>query len=578
MRAIVFVILTAVSVTLTASDAHAEQRVALIIGNSNYEAITPLANPQNDARLMAATLREVGFEVITVTDADRRAMGRAIQEFGRALRAAGPDAVGLFFYAGHGLQSQGQNFLLPLKANILDEADLDLEAISASDILAQMEGAGNALNLVILDACRDNPFGGSRGAGGRGLARVEAASGSLVAFAAAPGESAADGDGANSPYTRALAAAIAVPGLPIEQVFKRARIQVRNETAGRQTPWEESSLLGDFYFVPGTAAASSPSQPAATSGAVERAWAAVEDTQSQAVLEAFLQEYPGGLYAALARARLEQLEDEPEEDRVAVGIYPEQPQPTGQYQPGDEFRDCDVCPQMVVVPAGSFTMGSPESEEGHQSNESPQRRVTIPRPFAVGKFEVTFAEWDACHSEGGCHILPEDEGWGRGDRPVINVTWNRAMRYVAWLSKKTGETYRLLSEAEWEYAARAGTTTPFSTGSLITALQANHNGSARNLRRTASVGTSSIQTINRFGLHDMHGNVAEWVQDCWNGSYEGAPNDGSARMSGDCGQHVQRGGSWVEFMKHLRSARRRKLKSYLSNKFDGFRVARTLVD
>ena len=167
-----------------------------------------------------------------------------------------------------------------------------------------------------------------------------------------------------------------------------------------------------------------------------------------------------------------------QEKKVAVGIFPKQPAstPANKYKPGDTFKDCDNCPEMVVVPAGSFMMGSPTSEKFRYKDEGPQHRVTIPRSFAVGKFEVTLAEWDACVSAGGCTRQPSDSGWGRGRRPVIKVSWHDANTYVKWLSRKTGKSYRLLSEAEWEYSARAGTRTPFSTGRRITTAQANFDG------------------------------------------------------------------------------------------------------
>ncbi len=244
------IILSLAILIASVSIAHAAKRVALVIGNSDYESISRLSNPKNDALLIASTLNEVGFEVVAAIDVDRREMGRAVKKFGRALRRAGKDAVGLFYFAGHGIQAQGVNYLIPLAAQIDDEADLDLEAISASDVLRQMETAGNGLNIVILDACRNNPLKGVTRSDRRGLARITAVSGSLIAFSAAPGQVAFDGRGGNSPFTTALAETILLPGLAVEHVFKRVRVVVEEVTGGAQTPWEESSLRGDFYFVP----------------------------------------------------------------------------------------------------------------------------------------------------------------------------------------------------------------------------------------------------------------------------------------------------------------------------------------
>ncbi len=250
-------------------------------------------------------------------------------------------------------------------------------------------------------------------------------------------------------------------------------------------------------------------------------------------------------------------------------------------EPGATFKDCDDCPEMVVVPAGSFTMGSPASEKKRDKDEGPRHRVTIPRSFAVGKFEVTFAEWHACVSAGGCTRKPSDRGWGRGRRPVIDVSWHDAKTYVKWLSGKTGKTYRLLSESEWEFAARAGTTTPFSTGRRITTAQANFDGNhtydgsrkGRYRKKTVKVGSFSA---NAFGLHDMHGNVWEWVEDCYNKTYRSAPTDGSPRTTGSCSHRVLRGGSWDNYPTNLRSAIRYWIVPDLRYYLNGHRVARTL--
>ena len=249
---------------------------------------------------------------------------------------------------------------------------------------------------------------------------------------------------------------------------------------------------------------------------------------------------------------------------------------------GTRFRDCPECPELVVVPSGSFMMGAPPGESGRGGDEGPMHEVTIGYPIAVGVYEVMFGEWDACADGGGCGgYQPDDEGWGGGNHPVINVNWNNAKAYVRWLSRKTGEEYRLLSEAEWEYVARAGTRTPFHTGATISTERANYNGNhtygsgrkGRYIRKTVEVGSFPA---NRFGLHDVHGNVWEWVEDCYSDGYEGAPTDGSA-WEWNCGRRVLRGGSWYGGPGYLRSAYRNWSTTSLRDDDAGIRVARTLA-
>lgn len=245
---------------------------------------------------------------------------------------------------------------------------------------------------------------------------------------------------------------------------------------------------------------------------------------------------------------------------------------------------------MIVVRAGAFQMGSLPANDvfGNDpnafSNEFPRHPVTIGRPFAVGKFDVTFHEWDACVAAGGCDgYRPEDMGWGRGQRPAINVTWNEAKAYVAWLSQTTGKTYRLLSESEWEYAARAGTTTAYYWGNLIGTNNADCDGCKSQWDGKSSAPAGSFAP-NPFGLYDMAGNVGQWVEDCYNSGYEvviqqgrvDAPADGSAWRSGDCGSRVVRGGSWQDTPPNLRSAYRLGPFADVSEPHQGFRVARTL--
>lgn len=236
------------------------------------------------------------------------------------------------------------------------------------------------------------------------------------------------------------------------------------------------------------------------------------------------------------------------------------------------FRDCPHCPEMVILPAGGFMMGSPDSEAGRDNDEGPRRRVRIPRPFAVGKYEVTNEEYAAFLATNSVFPVPKTHGSDR--HPVTGVRWHEAKAYVAWLSRETGYTYRLLSESEWEYAARAGTQTAYHWGDDIGANNARCNacGTRRDGERW-SVAVGSFPP-NDFGLHDMNGNVWEWVEDCY-GGYADAPSGGRPRVVEDCGIRVRRGGSWADPPMHLRSASRLGIAAGYRNDLDGFRVART---
>jgi formylglycine-generating enzyme required for sulfatase activity len=242
-------------------------------------------------------------------------------------------------------------------------------------------------------------------------------------------------------------------------------------------------------------------------------------------------------------------------------------------RPGAEFRECAVgCPVMIVVPAGKFTMGSPEAERGRSEWEGPQHEVTIARPFAIGRTDVTFAEWDICAAAAACPKT-SDNGWGRGDRPVILVSWEEAKGYVRWLTRMTGKDYRLLSESEWEYAARAGNQSRYTFGDDETKL-ADYAWYVENSEaKTQSVG---MKRPNAFGLFDMHGNVWQLVEDCYHYNYRDAPSDGSA-WTGQCGNRVLRGGSWIVDRQGLRSAVRLWTNPYGRYTIFGFRVARTLT-
>ncbi len=295
----------------------------------------------------------------------------------------------------------------------------------------------------------------------------------------------------------------------------------------------------------------------------DAAYAAAERADTAEGYEEYLQAYPQGRHAAEARRQ--------QQRRWRAG-----------QTFSDELRSGGKGPEMVVVPAGSFQMGC-VSGLYCADEEQPVHRVTFAQSFAAGKYEVTFAEWDGCVASGGCRdYRPGDKGWGRGRRPVIYVSWEDAQAYVKWLSEETGQAYRLLSEAEWEYVARAGKTTLYSWGDSIGQNQATcyRCGSQWDPigfldigGQTAPVGSFAA---NGWGLHDVNGNVWEWVQDCWNEGYAGAPSDGRAWESGDCRRRIQRGGAWTTTAWDFRLAYRAKDPADNRNKNSGFRIARSL--
>jgi formylglycine-generating enzyme required for sulfatase activity len=555
------VLLIGLLFALSTATAQAEPRLALVIGNAKYGAeMGKLPNPANDASLMADTLTRLGFKVTRLVDADQKQMKRAISDFGSALLAAGPDAAGLFFYAGHGVQIAGENYLIPLGANIEKEADAELEAVPANWILKQMEFAGNRINIIILDACRNNPMARGMRSADRGLARMDAPKGSFIAYSTAPGETAADGDTRNSPYTRALAKAMLEPGVAIEETFRNARIDVLNETGEKQVPWESSSLTGAFYFQAGAA-------KAATAPAAEPAAPAAIAPETPATTAKAL---PGGVKA------------------------------------GQAIKDCPDCPDLVAIPPGSFVMGAEKGEDGATDAEYPQAKITV-APVAIGKFEVTRREFAAfieatgyqsnrnCWgpTTGGAFDFVKGRDWQdpgfdqSDDDPVVCISADDAEAYVKWLSKLTGKRYRLPSEAEWEYAARAAMTGPYYWGDDEDAFCAHGNiaddAAAGHFRGwttidcddgnvfTAPVGSYKP---NAYGLFDMLGNVKEWAADCGNNDLAGIGPTAKARRSGDCKLHVVRSSAWDSLPSIGRLSFREANKSSNAYCNYGFRVAR----
>jgi formylglycine-generating enzyme required for sulfatase activity len=472
-------------------------------------------------------------------------MQRAIDTFTGKIRSG---MVALFYFSGYGIQVARQTYLIPVNAQVWTEAEVRRDGISLDGLLAEMQRKGAKVKIVIIDASRRNPFERRFRASAAGLAALDAPDGTLAMYSAAPGKVINEGSGPNSLFVGELIKELRVPNLTAEEVFNRARIGVSRASNNEQVPWVASSLIDEFYFgsprpvATGPAAAPAPS-PAPTP---QRTPAPAPAPAPSAAPT------PAPAPAPSATATLSTTS----------------PPTATSAKAGDVFRDCQGCVEMLVVPAGSFDMGSATEYE------NPAHRVTIAKPFAIGRHEVTFDQWDMCVADGGCKHRPEDREWGRGDRPVINVSWLDAKAFVAWLSQKTGQTYRLPSEAEWEYAARGGTNTPYWWGRDVGSRQANcRECNTGTSQQTAAVGSFKA---NPYGLHDTAGNVAEWVEDCWNDNYRGAPQNGSPWLTGQCRLRVLRGGAFDSAAKYLRSTARFRYDSDVRYSANGFRVAREL--
>jgi uncharacterized caspase-like protein/uncharacterized protein YraI len=465
--------------------ATAEPRFALVIGNSAYAAGAALANPANDAALMADTLRGVGFEVMAVPDLDQRGMKRAVGDFAEKVATAGAGAVALFFYAGHGIQVGGVNYLVPVDADIRQESDVAIQSVALPDVLQAIEQARASVNIVILDACRDNPLKRSFRSATRGLARVNAPAESIVAYSTAEGETAADGSGANSPYTAALAATLVTPGLPIEQVFKQVGRKVKEATGASQLPFVASNLYNDFTFVPAETAATqaetaapAPAPPSTTSARAEDDYLVAIEADTADAYRGFLNRHPDSPHAARVREILSvKVEDEAwrraetagtlvelrkylaafpdgpnaaeaERQIAALAAPPPQPPPPPDPPPAGEACDPPGPYRVVDIPANDIL--SVRSDAGKEYAEIGQlppngRGIGMGRCIAVDGYEYPWCEvsYDCLGGWAYARYLADAEG----NRPRLtgSVTATRAP------AASTGsETYRVRGVQDWD--------------------------------------------------------------------------------------------------------------------------------
>lgn len=529
-------------VKLTQKNGDTRRRIALVIGNSRYVS-SPLKNPVNDARSMAAALRRLGFEVEELKDLGYNDMNEALENFGNRLK---PGGVGLFYYAGHGMQVDGANYLIPVDARIKAENEVRYKTVDAGLVLAKMEQARSDVNIVILDACRDNPFSRSFRSSSRGLASMDAPYGTFIAYATSPGKTAADGDGQNGIYTEELVKVLETPGLPIEQVFKRTLKTVREKSGSQQLPWVASNLEGEFWFVPPSA--------------------------------------------------LTDLQPTPIVDR-------------------SPFRDSTTGMEFVLVKGGCFRMGDITGDG--EGDEKPVHEVCVD-DFAMGKYEVTVGQFrafvdatgyrsDAERNSGGkngCYAYEADKdpvwenrGWGNWKQPnkyldnedrhpVSCVSWEDTQAFVSWLNARSSVIYRLPTEAEWEYAARGGTTARNYWGDgkddacrfANVADQAYREGATTQIiKHNCRDGYQYVAPVgqylpNDYGLYDMMGNLWEWCSDWYAKDYYGSSPRNNPHGPAMGADHVIRGGGWSRGPANIRASVRYNVSLFFRSAGVGFRL------
>ena len=603
----------------------AERRVALVIGNAAYAPPADLRNPVNDAEDMAQTLRGAGFDVLVRTNATQRQMQQALREFAGTLA---PGGVGLFYFAGHGVQVKGRNFLVPIGATITSEAEVEDEAIDVNSVLARMSEVGSRVNIVVLDACRDNPFARNLRTAARGLASIgDAPSGTLIAYATGPGRVAADGTGRNGVYTGELVKAMREPGLTLEAVFKRAIRGVRHATREQQVPWFLSSVDGDFVFTspsPGAPLAMAvppgPARPhgreeirefgtlalSATLGGIEVSVGDQKVWTSRVGPAFVLSNMRSGSHRIVGKKQ--GYRDWTRDVFVAAGQRIEfviDIEPLRGELPNTVRGDDGA--EMVLVPAGEFWMGSEQIVvdefvkacknacpwyincdcKNLGQRELPRHRVHLDA-FYIDRYEVTNDAFTR-FVDASRHRTREPRPSVRpaaNQFPAVYVTWHDAAAYCAWAGK------RLPSEAEWEKAARGTDGRLYPWGRLVAEYE---NDSGRNRAGSiypwgdADTGKANWTLalkevgshpagVSPYGAHDMAGNAAEWVADWFDPAYyqQSPERNPKGPLSGQA--RVVRGGGWLIEHRDLRSAARLRISPDVRHEVIGFRCAKAAND
>ncbi len=580
-------------------------RIALVMGMGNYQnafigkyPLESLNNPVNDATDMAKTLDDLGFEVMLETELKTKvAMKKAVLAFRKRLPKDG--GVGLFYFSGHGFQYQNANYLVPLNALIASDIDIEDQVLKTDYVLRHLEKANqNGVNLMILDACRDSipaDFFDDRETKGlfadelkTGFTTITAPVGSLIAYSTAPDTTSWGGlpTERNSVYTKHLLSSLQnKPYLNITHLLMTVRQGVIQETQNqvKQEPWEHTSLTNPFCFNPPCMSESeyqlrqklAALDPDASAQEIAGLKAALEqkDAEAQRIAELevklkrenALQQQ--ALLQQIAELKKQQTHSEQQDEQKRAGeVF------------RDRLKDGSSGPEMVWIPEGRFKMG--DIQGGGDSDEKPVHWVSV-KKFAMGRYEITFAEYDK-FAKATSRKKPNDRDWGSGNRPVIYISWLDATAYAKWLSQQTGQQYRLPTEAQWEYAARAGTKTKYWWGNTASHEYANYgdegwNGLAKGKDRWKYTSPVGSFAANPFGLYDTAGNVWEWTCSEYENGYNGKEMTclSNNRANGDS-LLVLRGASWVYNPVRLRSVNRFRYQRTTRYKGYGARLSRIL--
>ncbi len=604
------------------------KRYALVIGNSGYQHMGVLDNPVNDAADMGKLLKKKKFEVTVLLNANQRKMEEAIRHFSNKLREK--NSVGLFYFAGHGLAVDGHNYLIPVEVDIKNSIDIKYKGVDAGYVLEQMQAADNDLNMLILDACRNNPFKNKFRGVSRGLAPIQSAKGALILYAASLGELAADGNGRNGLFTTYLMQAINTPGLKVEDVFKTTAVSV-NRANKEQLPWQSGVILGDFYFTinaPQAETVTVNTAPSNSNQAEVAFWNSIKDSHNKAYFLAYLDRYgEKGIYSVIARIKLKEIKTDsakpkinqvhlivktsPDNSKIRIlNIGPK-------YQPGMalkpkryhievshkgyqrhtewiELKNEDLIHSVVLEEKPVFTKSIPTSTNHYTSSSTTEstsgiKMVSVPAGcFQMGSNEggeytddekpvhrvclsaYKIGKYEVTQSQWKKVMGNNPSHFKGNNKPVEKVSWDDVQKFIRKLNQQTGQHYRLPSEAEWEYACRSGGRDQKYCGGNNAGSVAWYDDNSGN--ETHDVGQKQA---NGLGLYDMSGNVWEWVQDRYDsGYYKNSPTTNPKGASGGA-VRVFRGGSWHSDASNLRSAFRDYNSPDRRGNILGFRLART---